>query len=187
MNPRLLILLALAVVLAVVLAKKVTSPPPPEGDGREVIDNQNKNGIDPPDPTQELLWTRYLAGEEPPEEPELSIRVEVNTSSGKNQLDFYISEAHGYYVETFQIDFYWKEHPDMEADESPLTVPHYLDDYVKANETVKDCIQVVPAELSRVGGDIGTTENWGVRIASHGRARAQNPDPLPAVAVRRCD
>jgi hypothetical protein len=187
MNPRLLILLALAVVLAVVLAKKVTSPPSPEGDSRAVTENQSDNTNDPSDPTHELLWKRDLPGEEPPVEPELSIRVEVNTSSGKNQLDFYISEAHGYYVETFQIDFFWKEQPDMEVDESPLIVPHYLDDYVKANETLKDCIQVVPAELRHVGGDIGTTENWGARIRSHGRARVQNPDPLPAVAVRRCD
>ena len=187
MKPRLLILLALVVVLAVLFARRVSTPTLVEGDVSEVATDEG-NDLERIRLMQTSLDKRPLPGEEPPEEPELDVQVEVNTAIGKNRLDYYISEAHGYYVETFRIDFWYKEHPDMGPEESPLRFEHYLDDYVEANKTKKDCIEVVPAELSRVGGEIGTTENWGARVVWHGRARMKNPDPLPPVArVRRCD
>ncbi len=181
MSSRFWILIAVAVILALLAAWKFSSPPAPEN-GSDFVGEP----IDPE--TNKLLSQRDLPGIEPPEEPEVDIQVEVNTSSGKNRLDYYISESHGYYVEVFKIDFFWKETPEMEYDESPLVVSHYDDVYVRANETLKHCLEIVPAELTRVGGDIGTTENWGAIITWHGRAREQDPDPLPKLAnIVRCD
>ena len=188
MNPRLLILLVLAVVLAVVLAKKVSNPPPPvETDeaNEEFMSDEDEARVRE---TQKMLSQRPLPGEEPPVPPELDIQVAVNQTSGKNRLDFWISEAHGYYVETFKIEFWYKENPDMDSERSPLRFEDFRDKYVPAKGTLKDCMEVVPAELRHVGGAMGTDENWGARILWHGRARVKNPDPLPALAnVSRCD
>ena len=179
MKPRLIILLGVAVVLVVLLAMKFSSPEPSETEAEDIVSLEGDD-LEAIRLTQTALSQRPLPGEAPEEEPELDIRVEVNTSGGKNRLDYYISEAHGFYVETFRIEFRYKG--------SPLRFAHYLESYVKANETLKDCIEVVPAELSKVGGDIGTSENWEAEIISYGRARAENPDPLPPVAnIRRCD
>ena len=129
-----------------------------------------------------------LPGEEPPDDPELDVRVEVNITSGKNRLDYYISEAHGYYIQYFNIEFWWKDHPDMRPEESPLRVTHVANVYLQADKTLKRCLEIVPAELSSVGGDIGITENWGARILSCGACREVDPDPLPLVVdVARCD
>lgn len=188
MNPRLLILFALAGGLAVFLAVKASSPKSAEVDDADFL--QSVDGLDGPlNPiTQVLLWRRDLPGEEPPEEPELDIQVEVDQVSGKNRLNFWISESHGYYVETFRIRFWYKETPEMTLMESLYDFEHYLDKYVQANETFKDCIEVVPAELANVGGGMGSSENWGAVIQHHGRWRAKNPDPLPPiVSMSRCE
>ena len=136
---------------------------------------------------QKLLWERELPGEEPAELPELAINVEVDTSGGKNRLYYYITEAHGYYVESFEVDFYYKPAEATTKDESPYVRTEYINDYVKANETLVGCFEIVPGELRRVGGDIGTSDNWDAEITNHGRAREQNPDPLPLLSeVGKC-
>ena len=85
MNPRLLLLLAVAAVLAALLAIRAsTRAPVPGGIGGPNLNN-NDNGSDP----WRELKQRWLPGESPPKEPELDIQVEVNTSSGKNRLDYY--------------------------------------------------------------------------------------------------
>ena len=187
MSPRLVILLAVAVVLAIGVAYKINRPvpeaieePDSELDADEDLESLREK--------QKTLRERDLPGSEPPEEPDLSIQVEVNTQSGKNRLVFYITEAHGYYVEEFDIAFWYKEKPDTDFEESPVSFVHHLENYVRAGETLRDCIEVVPAELRHVGGDIGTSENWGARILRHGRSRAENPARLPPLADRLpCD
>lgn len=126
-----------------------------------------------------------LPGREPADPPEapddFAVTVEVDRSTGKNRLYFNITEKHGYYVETFRLLAWYKRPGVTGPEDSPLTVPHYLNDYLKANETLRTCIEVVPAELSRVGGDIGKSENWEARIDHYDRAREKNPDQFPPV------
>lgn len=131
---------------------------------------------------QKPLGLRELPGEEPGEPPQLSIRAYPDKSSGKNRVMFEITEAHGYYVESFNVVLWYKSSPDMTAEDSPLTLPKVVENYLKANETLVDCMEVVPIEMSRVKGDLGNAENWGAAIQRHGRARVKNPEPLPVLA-----
>lgn len=187
MGVRLVILVVIAAGLAVFFAVRkpanpveieqaiLTSPENPDmtpGEREELIRSRA---------TQTPLGQRPLPGEEPAIPPELEIRVEANPESGKNRLIFYINEAHGYYVEEFDIRFWWKpDGQDIAMEDSPLVVVHrIINKYLKANETFQDCLEVVDAELIRVGGSIGKTENWAAAILRHGRAREKNPDPLP--------
>lgn len=128
---------------------------------------------------QQDLGQRPLEGEEPAEAPELSVRIEVDTGGGKNRLCAYITEAHGYYVESFHILFWW-----IGEDGTPgKSFPEYFNVYLKANDTLKQCFEVVPAELAKVGGHIGESKNWAARVTQHGRARLKNPNPLPQLKV----
>ena len=134
------------------------------------------------------LGERTLPGEEPAEPPDLAVQVEVDSGSGKNRLHFYVTEAHGYYVEEFEIEFFYKPTPDTTIDDSPFTFRQFYYDYVTANETYVSCLEVVPTELQQIDNDMGTSENWGAEIVRHGRARYENPDPLPPIKkVVRCD
>ncbi len=136
---------------------------------------------------QIMLGKRVLPGQEPPEAVEVNVRVEVDVSSGKNRLYFTISEAHGYYVETFQLEAWYVDENTTGPHDAPLRVEALLDIYLKENETLRECIEVVPAELDHIGGDIGKTADWDVQLMSHGRARAKNPDPLPLISdAARC-
>ena len=187
MNPRLIILIVVAAGLAVFFAIRLSSPPKPEAqtvvnDGLSPAERERLKVIQTP------LRNRPLAGKEPDVPPELAIRVEVDPTGKKNRLDYYITEKHGYYVESFEIEFYYKPKPDTTPDDSPLAMIHRVEnEYLKANDTLASCFFVVPAELEDVGGEIGASKNWGARILSHGRARMQNPDPLPLVDKVKCD
>jgi hypothetical protein len=185
MKPRLIILIVAAAGLAVYFATRAAAPPKEEttlSDGISDAERQRIRDMQTP------LAARDLLGDEPAEPADLSIRVEVDPGSEKNRLYYHITEAHGYYVETFYIEFWYKPTPDTSADASPLFLTHHANEYLKANETLSSCIEIVPAELSRVGGDMGTTENWEAWVADYGRARTENPDPLPEIAkVAKCD
>lgn len=185
MNPRLLILIALAGVLALYLATR-TSAPAVEAEVFEPVDEDQDLAYIRE--TQLTLWERHLPGVEPSEPPEFDIQVEVDPSGRKNRLYYYISEAHGYYVESLNVEFWYMPAPDTTPDESPLRVPKVINDYIKANETYKGCLEVVPAELADLGGDMGMDENWTGRLIDYGRARAENPDRLPPLAeAMTCD
>jgi len=177
MNPRFMILVGTAGVLAIVMAVKLSQPAPATPD-----DHWQMFAEDPPDPEHGIpLCERELPGEEPDEQPEFDIQVAVNATSGKNRLDFWITEAHGYYVEAFSVVFWYKETPDMELDDAPLQVREYFESYLPANDTLKDCLDIVPAELRHVGGGLGTTENWGAEVLWYCRARLENPDSFPVL------
>ena len=188
MSPRLIILIVVAAGFAVFLALRMSAPSKPEqqvalDDGVTDAERQKLREAQTP------LWQRKLAGKEPDVPPDLAIRVEVDPTGKKNRLHYYITEAHGYYVETFEIEFYYKPTPDTTSENSPLTITHRAEnEYLKAKDTLASCFDVVPAELADVGGSIGTSKNWGAEIVSHGRARMQNPDPLPVLEkVAKCD
>ncbi len=139
---------------------------------------------------QTMLTERELPGEEPAIPAEFNIQVEVDPSGEKNRLYYYIDELHGFYVETFRLELWYLPTPDTTQDESPLMVPALINDYIKANETYKGCLEVVPAELNDLAGDtgIGTDENWRGRVIYYDRARETNPDPLPPVVrMSTCD
>lgn len=176
MKPRLVILVVAAAGLALYMATRTTAPPVDEVEDGPALSGDELANIRL---LQTLLELRPLGGTEPPEIPDLSIQAEVDPTGEKNRLYYYITEAHGYYVETFRITFYYKPDPDTSIEDSPLRVPTYLDDYLKANDTLRSCIEIVPGELGLVGGAMGTSEQWGAEITDYGRARMQNPDPLP--------
>ncbi len=176
MKPRIVILIVTVAGLAIYLATRATAPPVEDIEFEDTITGEELRKIRL---IQTLLAKRPLPGSEPAEASDLAIQVEVDESIEKNRLYFYITEAHGYYVETFEIYFYFNPDPDNPREDDARACSAYIDDYVKANETLKGCIEVVPAEIQTIGGDMGTSENWEAEIVSHGRARMQNPDPLP--------
>ena len=181
MNARLLILVAVAGGLAVYFAMKKPSAPK----NIVEIDAPNEAERAEREERQTPLGRRPLQGEKPPEPPRLSIRFEVDETNGKNRLVFYITEEHGYYVDTFDIDFWYKSTPDMTLRESPLPLNHkILNRYLPANETLKDCMELNDAEIRRINMQMGTAENWDAEIKSvGGHYFLKNPDPLPKLDV----
>ncbi len=127
-----------------------------------------------------MLWNYDLPGEQPAEPPDLELSLSVDPSDGKNRIYFTLSEANDYYVETFVLEFWYLTDPDTEFEESPIQIEHYLDKYIKAGEVLEDCTDVVAAELMRVGGEMGTIDNWAGRISGRGsmRYRTANPPEL---------
>lgn len=176
MNPRLLILIVVAAGLAIFFAAaKGRSKPstlPVDTEMTQAEEDQIRT-------LQTTLGNRDLPGEEPREDPDITVQVEVDRSKGKNRLYFTLSEAHGFYVEQFQIRFWYVKGGKTDQEDSPLSLSNMFDQYLPAKETLRLCLEVVPAELNKIGGDIGESSNWRAEVEWHGRARAKNPDPLP--------
>jgi len=187
MRARLLILLGMAAILAVVVAVKVSNPNetiPEDDDGPKLSPVDQKRL----DTMKTSLASRDLPGEEPGEKPEFQVQVEVNQTSGKNRLDFWVTETHGYFVETIKLEIWYKEKPDMELEDSPFHIEQHFEAYITAGETLKLCMELVPAELRHVPQGMGVSENWGARVGYYHRAREENPDPLPLLPKNdRCD
>jgi hypothetical protein len=185
MGVRLLVLVVVAGGLSVYLsAKNLASPAAvrsPDtrylGPGGDLIRPANMDGV------CETVGAQPISGHEPEVEPDIEVQVEVDTSSGKNRLYFTISEAHGYYLDEFRLLAWWVSEGVSGPDDSPLTVPVYLNQFKKANETLRTCIELVPAELAKVGGDIGASANWDVMLVYYGRAREKNPEKFPVSVV----
>ena len=182
MKARLVILVVLAAALAVYFAGVKGKEP--------VVDTAFESGLTKEEESQtqadkRLLSERPLPGREPavrPKAPEdFAVTIEVDPSGKKNRLYFTISERHGYYIETMRIIAWRTKGGTTDPEDSPLVVPVYVNDYIKANETLRWCAEVVPAELARVGGDLGTTADWAARVEYFHRAREKHPDPLPSV------
>ncbi len=175
MKPRLVILAVAAAALAIYWGTRTATPV----EELEDVPTHNEQELTELRLRQTLLELRPLEGSEPPEEADLSIQVEVDPTDGKHRLYYYITEAHGYYVETFNIAFYHKPDADTPIEDGEPDVTTYVNNYLKANDTFKSCIEIVPAEFALIGRDMGTSQQWEARIESYGRARMQNPDPLP--------
>ncbi len=173
MNARIAILIVAAAGLAVYVAVK------PKADPNAEIEKEISPELQARHDCDKALWLRDLPGEEPDVEPDIVVTVSVVAGLGKNQLAFDFTEAHGYYVETLDVNFWYKDNPDTEYADSRLQLNYPFDDYLLANETKQLCLEVVSPELNRVGGEMGTDENWGVELRRYSRARITDPDVLP--------
>lgn len=181
MNARLLILLVLVLGLFAVWWSTRQSGPAVD---TTIADNERKSDEDYEIQT-ELTQRPPPPGEEPAVPPQFAVAVEVDTSAGKNRLKFAISEKNGYYVESMDVQFWYvKPGGPTEPEDSPLKLTHRVNDYMEAKKTFEGYIEVVPAELTHVGGHIGTSENWRARVTWHHRARTENPNPLPRLPHR---
>ncbi len=138
------------------------------GPDRPVVD-------EPPQPGSDMrtLGERELPGEPPPVSPEFDLTFEVPAGVGGNALIIYVSERHGYYVETFQILINKKGFP--------FALELYYDRFLRANDVLVIRENIVPAELPHFGGDMGTGDDWEGVATRHGRYRAEDPDPLPVL------
>ena len=170
MNARILLLLVLAAGLAAFLAMRSSAPP------KQVVEppiNGNDNG------GSLLLWTLEGSGETPDTPPEFDIQLEVDTSGGKNGLVFFITETHGFYVNTLKLRLWWHDVGEViDEQDSPHSVELFVNNYIKAGETLKYCIQLTDPEIANAGGDIGTSDNWSVEVEDYSHVRAKNRDPL---------
>ena len=108
------------------------------------------------------------------------VSVEVDPEETKNRLYLLFSEAHGYYVETLQVNIY-RVAIDEDTGEEQRTffMSNPFHCYLKAKEILRHCIDLVPPEMERIDHDLGTSEDWAAEVTSYGRARIENPDPLP--------
>ena len=138
---------------------------------------------------QRLASELPAPGEDPPEEAEFEINVWVDPADGKFRLYYELTEIHGYYADTFDVEFWYKDSPEVDdPEDSPLVLPVHINDFVKANDSLRGCIEIAWAELENIGGDMGTTENWDGRVVHYHRARLQDPEGLiPMYKAAKCD
>ena len=181
MGARLILLIVLGAGLAVYYGTRTPAAP-----GSHVKVQEIRRDIIEPN---QLLWNYDLPGEQPAEPPDLELTLSVDPADGKHRIYYTLSEANDYYVETFVLEFWYLTDPDTEFEESPIQVSHYVDKYIKAGDVLEDCLDVVGAELSKVGGEMGTIDNWAGRLTGRGnvRYRAANPPELRREATPGCD
>ena len=177
MSPRLIILIVLAGGLAVYLATRTSAPAEETLVGIEGPDDDIETSVKARVP----VWNQPLDGKEPSERAEFDVRVEVDPSGRKTRLFYYITEKHGYYVEAPKLRLWHVAAPGLELEDSDLKITRIINDFMRANETYKGCVDVTPTELMRIGNDFGTDKNWMAHVESWGRTRLENPDPFPAV------
>ena len=184
MNSRTWTLIIVVLVLAGLAAWRFNSPPPD-------VMGPIRNNMAAEEDLKNLPLShadREPPGDAPDDDPEFEIRAEVNTAGGKSRLNYYISESHGFYVQYLQLSFWWKQRPDMTAEDSPLEITHEANVYIEAGKELKGCIEVVPAELASVGGEMGTDDNWGAEVLDYWYVRESNPAELPELFERlKCD
>lgn len=170
MTARLVFLVVIAGALAVFFATRTT------GDLQNEVLTTAEDGT-----VYELIRDQVIGGAEPDEPAEFDLQIEVDRVSGKNRLLLLITERHGYYAYTLKIEIWNRRAAEGAAlsESNPLT--HYANKYVRANETLVDCIEIVPAELFHIGGHIGESADWEGEVVGYDRARVVNPDPLPVV------
>jgi hypothetical protein len=174
MKPRLVILIVVLVVVAVVAGVKMTSQPE-ETD--EVTKAKNlAPTVDGQPGIKKPLDQIPLPGNEPPEEPSFDVDVKVDLAEGRHRLRFYITEEHGYFVETLRMNLYYL--PDeAEQDEAMFITELFINRYLRANDTLEYYTELTPVEMNMIGEDMGTDDNWLAEIIYHHAAREQDPDP----------
>jgi hypothetical protein len=177
MKTRLVILLVVAIGMALAL---VFRPKTPEGQEQQFQQEMTPEELALTELMKTPLSQRDLPGEEPPEPAEVRVSVQVDPQETKNRLYLLFSEAHGYYVESLKVDIY-RVVTDEETGEEELQyfMSNPFDCYIQAREVLRQCILLVPSEMERIGNDLGTSEDWVAEVVSYGRARVENPDPLP--------
>jgi hypothetical protein len=183
MSIRLILLILVAAGLAIGFAMKSSAPPTMQTEAAELaFDTDDGRTLDEIREEQRTLAERPLPGEEPPVEPEFAVAVSVDPTGKKNRLLLDVTEEHGYYVESFRIGVWYKPTPDTTLQESPWRSETFVDLYLKSNETLRVCMDLVPAEANKFGGHLGSAENWEGKVLWHNRSREKNPAELPRLA-----
>jgi hypothetical protein len=187
MSARLVILVFIAGGLAVYFAVR---PPKPASPGVEAADilSLPADGKTEDDIVKVQVADQPIGGKEPVEQADLHVTVEVDTNRGMNRLHFTVRESHGWYVDTLRIAA-WKKGPGIDGPEdAAYAVRTLVNNYLLANDTYRTCTDLTLAEVQLLGGEIGRTDEWTAIVEDYGRAREQNPDPLPrAITVAKCD
>ena len=119
-----------------------------------------------------------LPGKKPSVPPEFHVDVQIDSSGGRNKVILTITEAHGYFAETFRIAWWKKGFERVRFD-------HYANDYLEARGTLVEEIFAVPAELDQIDGDIGQTGDWEAEVVEHGRVRLETPENWPPEGWKR--
>lgn len=177
MKSRLVILLVVAVGMGVFLLVRSKTPP---GQEPELKQNLTAEQLEHYKLLKMRLSERPLPGEEPPEPADVRVTVEVDSMETKHRLYLYLSETHGYYVETLNVDIYRVTRDEQTGEqEQQWIVSNPFEIYLEADQILRTCIELVPSEMERIDNDLGTSEDWVAEVASYGRARVENPDPLP--------
>jgi hypothetical protein len=131
-----------------------------------------------------MVWQQKIECERADKPPEMSIQIRVDPTDGKNRIYFNLTEAHGYYVDTCNLTFWYAGEGDTEGGQRPpLIVQHVLNDYVEAHGRLHSCIDIPWAELQRIGGSMGRTEDWRASVEACYRACVGNPKRLPNVTT----
>ena len=187
MSIRLVILLVLVVCLAVAFAVR-SSAPPPAPTAAELDSGLTPEELNEIRIQQTPIVERELAGSKPEVPPEFFVYVRVDPTGKKNRLYLDVTEAHGYYVEGLTLDVWFSPGGAETGPGRSGVFTHYINKYLKANETLVDCMDLVRPEIERIGGDMGVDADWAADVVRYGRARVANPDPLPIPAddVDRC-
>ncbi|UCE59395.1 MAG: hypothetical protein JSU63_18375 [Phycisphaerales bacterium] len=172
---RVVILLLIVVALAGLWAMRRAAPPAQPKFEPQLVGER-------PDPGELVLLVQLEdpPGEEPEGPPSFDVSFEVDRSTAKNRLVFYIQETHGYYVESPVLEFWWHEvgeDPDTDGLPEPYPIEWRINNYIEANKTYKDCITITNPELEPIGGDMGSAENWSGRITDYHHVRTADPDP----------
>lgn len=197
MKPRLLILVVLAVGVAVFWAWKRSAPAAngagvlaPDITDEQIADSSGMTSeeIKKKREEQTLLPNRPLNCERAPDKPTVNVRLEVDTSAGKSRMWLYLTEANGWYAQHFAIDIWYTGGDDsVTPEESKHAFEIRKDEYIRAKDTLKTCIELNPAEIARVGGSIGSSSDWKAEVTyTDRRACLKDPDPLPILSESTC-
>jgi hypothetical protein len=186
MGPRFLILLVVVAGMAVFLATRTAAPPVDNSPIQDAVLDPKERSGPALEIQKKMLCERELPGEQVEAAP--TVQVEVDPTGKKNRLFFFVTEPNGYYVDGLSIRFYYKPTPDTTLEDSPFQWVEIINKYVKANEPLKSCLEVVSAELRFINGNIGRSENWAAEVVHYCHARTKNPEPLPELAeAMSCD
>lgn len=183
MGARLIILIFLAGGLAVYFAvqpKKQAVGPDREGSDMLVLraDGQVEGDI-----IKELVSEQPISGSEPKEKPEFRVGVEVDRTHGKSRLILTLTELHGFYADTFDVEIWRKGENVTGPEDSPYSFVMHINNFLRAKSTFRTCLDIVPAELRHVGNEVGTAADWDAAVVKYGRAREVDPEPLPRVSA----
>jgi hypothetical protein len=173
MKPRLVILIIVLVVVAIVAGVRMSSKPTETEVTVTPTDEPIRDGERGVTKTLDKMT---LPGDEPTEEPSFDVDVQVDLAEGRHRLLFYITEEHGYFVETLRMNLYYLE-DEAEQDEAMFVTELFINRYLRANGTLEYYTELTPVEMNMIGGDMGTDDNWLAQIVYYHAAREQNPDP----------
>ncbi len=181
MKPRLLILVAVAAGMAIYWATRAAAPPVP-------LDLIPGPSVDP-DVQKDYRDMELRGCVEPDEDADLRLVHDVDSTGRKNRIFFTIAESNDLFVAGFELELWYKEHPDQDYDDSPFKLTEYVEDFVRSGETLEGCLELNAGEMTSLPGQVmGTIDNWEVEVIDWHRVCETDPVPLPPrKRVHTCD